>query len=196
MHPCKMSCKCSKKQSYFNQTIIKQGQWHRGGHGPPLFWVAKRVKGKEWKKERVSKQKLLKGCHQGENITVLAIVERLQFENFCCRSTKVADNMYFSVFHGPSTLKFISPALYRAGGSRKIKDFKKHKPTHVASDMVKLCEIYSTLINAKTLVTNLWEKCPNTELLLGRKIGKYGLEKTPYLDTFHKMRLLSWFWSC
>ena len=41
------------------------------------------------------KKKLLKGCHQGQNVTVSAIVTQ----------------KYFSVFHGPSTLKSISPAL-------------------------------------------------------------------------------------
>ena len=45
-----------------------------GGHAPPpRFCVAKRKKGNKGKHERVSKQKLLKGCHQGQNVTVLAI---------------------------------------------------------------------------------------------------------------------------
>ena len=30
---------------------------------------------------------------------------------------------------------------------------------------------------------SLREKCPNTELL--RNVGKYGPEKTPYMDIFH-----------
>ena len=62
--------------------------------------------GLKGKKERVSKQKLLKGCHQGQNIIVLAILERLEFENFSCWPT--------TVFHSPSTLKSISPALMSA----------------------------------------------------------------------------------
>ena len=62
------------------------------------------------KKERVSKQKLSKGCHQGQNIIVLAILERLEFENFFL-SGNHGDQQYFSVFHGPPTLKSISPAL-------------------------------------------------------------------------------------
>ena len=63
---------------------------------PPasLFCVAKRKKGDKGKKGRVSKQKLLKGCHQGQNIIVLAILQRLEFENFPCRSTMVADNSF------------------------------------------------------------------------------------------------------
>ena len=47
---------------------------------PPFFFfffcVAKRKKGDKDKKERVSKQKLLKDDHQGQNIIVLAILER------------------------------------------------------------------------------------------------------------------------
>ena len=61
---------------------------------PPLFCVAKRKKGNQGKKERFSKQKLLKGCHQGQNITVLAILECLEFKNFYCQPTMVADNTF------------------------------------------------------------------------------------------------------
>ena len=39
---------------------------------PPRFRRAKRKKGNQGKKERFSKQKLLKCCHQGQNVTVLA----------------------------------------------------------------------------------------------------------------------------
>ena len=41
-----------------------------GAMAAPLFCVAKRKKGDKGKNERVSKQKLLKGCHQGQNIIV------------------------------------------------------------------------------------------------------------------------------
>ena len=59
----------------------------------PLFCVAKRKKGIKGKKERFSKQKLLEGCHQYQNVTVLAILERLEFKKkFYGRSTMVADN--------------------------------------------------------------------------------------------------------
>ena len=51
-------------------------------------------KGDKGKKERVSKQKLLKECHQGQNIIVLVILERLEFENFSCWPTMVADNSF------------------------------------------------------------------------------------------------------
>ena len=53
--------------------------------------VAERKKGNKEKKESVSKQKLLKVCHQGKNVTVLAILERLDFRNFPCPPTMVAD---------------------------------------------------------------------------------------------------------
>ena len=58
----------------------------------PLFCVAKRKKRNQGKKERFSKQKLLKGCHQGQNVTVLAILECLEFKKFSSRPTMVADN--------------------------------------------------------------------------------------------------------
>ena len=64
-------------------------------HPLQIFCVAKRKKGDKGKKERVSKQKLLKGCcHQGQNIIVLTILECLEFENFPCRPTMVADNTF------------------------------------------------------------------------------------------------------
>ena len=45
---------------------------------PPLILPpCRKKKGKQIKKKkRVSKQKLLKGCKQGQNVTVLAIPER------------------------------------------------------------------------------------------------------------------------
>ena len=45
-----------------------------GVHGHPIICVAKIKKGNKEKKERVSKQKLLKGCYQGENVTVLIML--------------------------------------------------------------------------------------------------------------------------
>ena len=47
----------------------------KGGRTWPLhFFASKKKKGKQRKKERHSKQKLLKGCHQAQNITVLTIL--------------------------------------------------------------------------------------------------------------------------
>ena len=57
-----------------------------------LFCVAKRKKGNKAKKERLSKQKLLKRCHQGQNVTVLAILECLEYTHFSGRPTMEADN--------------------------------------------------------------------------------------------------------
>lgn len=51
-------------------------------------------KGNKGKKERVSKQKLLKDCHQGQNVTVLAILECLKLKNFYCQLTMMADNTF------------------------------------------------------------------------------------------------------
>ena len=34
-------------------------------------------------------------------------------------------------------------------------------------------------------IPSLREKCPNAEFLFSPNTGKYGPEKTPYLDTFH-----------
>ena len=48
----------------------------------PTFLHKKNKIGKKRGTERISKQKLLKGCHQGQNVTVLAILERLEFKNF------------------------------------------------------------------------------------------------------------------
>ena len=59
----------------------------------PTFLRTKK-KVRKRKKERVSKQKLLKGCHQDQNITVLAILERLEFEKFSCWPTMVADSTF------------------------------------------------------------------------------------------------------
>ena len=42
---------------------------------------------KKKKKERVSKQKLLKSCHQGQNVTDLAVLEGLELKNFSSRPT-------------------------------------------------------------------------------------------------------------
>ena len=60
------------KKDLMPNIALNQGRRHRNGRGghalpplSPLFCVAKRKKGDKGKKERVSKQKLLKGCHQG-----------------------------------------------------------------------------------------------------------------------------------
>ena len=53
--------------------------WRRGSG--VHFLRNKKKNRKKRKKERFSKQKLLKNCHQGENITVSDILERLEVNN-------------------------------------------------------------------------------------------------------------------
>ena len=88
--------------------VLLQGRRHRGApRGPwtPHFFEKQKEKnGNKGKEERDSKQKLLKCCPQGQNVTVLVILERLEFKKFSCRPP-------IFLFHGPSTLKSISPAL-------------------------------------------------------------------------------------
>ena len=66
--------------------FVNQG-WRYWGAMPSLFFfflllLSKKKKGKQRRKKRLSKQKLLKDCHQGQNVTVLAILERLEFKDF------------------------------------------------------------------------------------------------------------------
>ena len=44
----------------------------------------------------VSKRKILKGYHQGQNVTILAILKRLEFKKISCRPTMVADSIFQS----------------------------------------------------------------------------------------------------
>ena len=46
------------------------------------------------KKKRVSWQKLLKGRHQGQNVTVLGLLERIEFKNFSCQPTMAVDDTF------------------------------------------------------------------------------------------------------
>ena len=56
-------------------TGLMTPRWPRETHAPPTFLFSKNRKGKQRKKkERVSKQKLLKGFHQGQNVTVSVMV--------------------------------------------------------------------------------------------------------------------------
>ena len=49
-------------------------------HCSPTFLRSKKKKGKQRNKEGVSRQKPLILFHQGENVTILAIQERLEFK--------------------------------------------------------------------------------------------------------------------
>ena len=82
-----------------------------GGRGAwlPFFCVTKRKKGEKGKKERVRKQKILKGCHQGQNVTVLTILRCLEFKIFSCRPTIVADNAFQCSMVPPLCNPFLRP---------------------------------------------------------------------------------------
>ena len=93
-----------------SQWVSSQGQRHCGGPGgpcpllpPPPFCVAKRKKRNKGKQERLSRQKPLKDCPWGQNRAC-----RIQKFLF---SASHGGRLYFPVFHGPSTLKSISPVL-------------------------------------------------------------------------------------
>ena len=60
------------------------------------------------KQKKESKAETIERLSPSENVTVLAILESLEIKNFSCRLTMVA-----AVFHGPSTLKLISPVLLK-----------------------------------------------------------------------------------
>ena len=79
---------------------------------PPHFGIAKR-KGKQ-KKYKVSKQKLLKSCHQDQNVTILAILEHLEFKLFFLSASQGGRPVLFSVpwpFH--LEIHFARPVKYQ-----------------------------------------------------------------------------------
>ena len=76
------------------------------------FLSSKKKNGKLKEKQRVSKQKLLNSCHQGQNISVLAIPEPLEFKTFSCHPTMAPGNTFqcsMAVFQ--CSLKSISLGL-------------------------------------------------------------------------------------
>ena len=92
---------------------LRAGETGGAGMAPLLFGMAKRKKGDKGKKERVSKQKLLKGCHQGQNIIVLAILEHLEFENLSCQPAMVSDNTFQCSMAPPHfEIHFAGPAAF------------------------------------------------------------------------------------
>ena len=54
------------KKIIFNPVQGQRNWGGRGGHSLRTFFAANRKKGNKGKKGRLSKQKLLKGCHQGQ----------------------------------------------------------------------------------------------------------------------------------
>ena len=69
-----------------------------GGYVPsPYFFTQqkqKRKKGKQRQKRKSLKAETFKRFHQGQNVTVLPILECLEFKHFSCRPTMVADNAF------------------------------------------------------------------------------------------------------
>ena len=65
------------------------------------FLSSKKKKGKQRKKEIVSKQKLLKGSHQGQNATLLVILGRLECKDFSFWPTMMAENNFQCSIYPP-----------------------------------------------------------------------------------------------
>ena len=82
-----------------------------GVYSPPVFFVAKRKKGNKGKKERASKQKLLKRCYQGQNVAVLAILGYLEFKSFFVGQEMVADNTFQCFVARPFWNPFRRPCM-------------------------------------------------------------------------------------
>ena len=80
--------------------------------GPTIFFVAKKRDTKEKRKSFKSetiKRLSINILKNYQNVNVLASLERLEFKFFW--SANQGGQQYFSVFHGPYTLKSILPAL-------------------------------------------------------------------------------------
>ena len=81
------------------------------GHGPPLL-------GNKGKKEIVLNQKLLKGCHQAQSITVLAILERLEIKTFPLGQLCMVS--IFSIFHDPVNPYFEEICVSKSGSGNRL----------------------------------------------------------------------------
>ena len=79
--------------------------------GPQIFGMPKSKKEKKAKKERVSKQKLLKDVTKKVKIYCFSHSRASRTQKFFLLPNH-SGRQYFSVFLGPSTLKSISPALF------------------------------------------------------------------------------------
>ena len=90
----KVFVKKYKKQMSYKEDTETAKPWGPEGPCPSTFGVAKRKKGNKGKKEIVSKQILSKGYRKDQNVTALAILERLEIQNFPCPPIMVADNIF------------------------------------------------------------------------------------------------------
>ena len=103
----------------------------------PVFCVAKRKKRYKGKNERASKQKLLKRCHQGQNIIVLVILEHLEFKNFSYGTIMVAENTFQCSLCAPN-LKSISLDLSNKDNAL---------PLYISSNNVQIMHYLCTLVS-------------------------------------------------
>ena len=84
----------------------------------------------------------MKGCHQGQDVTVLAILERLEFKSFSCRPISIPWSLHFKIHcAGPEMIIIIENDVARlAKHTRKyvmrcaiwyhLHDLKNVKNTH------------------------------------------------------------------
>ena len=83
------------------------GPW---GPWPPLFCIAKRRKGNKEKKIKNLKSETIKKLSPRSKCYIFSHSRGSRIQNFFLLANH-DDRQYCLVFHGPSTLKFISPAL-------------------------------------------------------------------------------------
>ena len=95
-----------------------QGRRHRGVrggrgcHGPPTFWHSKKKKRRIFKAETIERLSPRSKCHCFSHSRVSRIQKIFLSVNHGGRQ-------YFSVFHGPYTLKSIMPALIQLPLNRR-----------------------------------------------------------------------------
>ena len=97
---------------------IKQDRRHwggegGGGHGLPTFLRSKKKRGKQRKVRKTFKAETIKRLSLRSKLHCLSHSRASRIQNFFL-SANHGGRQYFSVFHGPCTLKCISPALSKA----------------------------------------------------------------------------------
>ena len=83
----------------------------RGGHSPPTFLCSKKKKGKQKEKRRTFKAETIKRLSPRSKCYCFSHCRVSRSQNFFW-SANHGSRQYLSVFHGPSTLKSIMPALW------------------------------------------------------------------------------------
>ena len=95
--------------------IYKQGRrhrWGRGSHGPPTFLRSKKKKGRQREKRKSFKAEAIKRLSPRLKYYCFNHSGASRIRKFFL-SANHGGRQYFSVFHGSSTLKSISPALIK-----------------------------------------------------------------------------------